>query len=120
MSQYAPFRMKNDNMKKLAEMMAAASMAQAGNLMEQIARMLLVMDERKHEPRTHDDEGGQVYARSFQLAKRYGYTDEGIKRFLCKAEESGRVRMMRLQDKCGKGGKLYHIDDFEEFFAPLR
>ena len=65
-----------------------------------------------------DAETGQVYARPYQIAKRWGYTEGGVRRFLFAAEESGKVRIMTLSDIYGnKGATVYHLGDLERFFS---
>lgn len=64
-----------------------------------------------------DAETGQVYARPYQIAKRWGYTEGGLRRFLYTAEQSGKVRTMTLSDIYGnKGATVYHLGDLERFF----
>lgn len=65
-------------------------------------------------PQTAD---GRVWATRGDLAKRVGYTGNGLDRYLCQAEKSGKVRILQLKDEFGKGPKLYNIADFEDFFA---
>ena len=65
-----------------------------------------------------DQEAGQVYARPYQIAKRWGYTEGALRRFLYAAEQSGKVRAIRPKDINGAAGQtLYHLGDLERFFA---
>lgn len=87
----------------------------------QIAAMLAVLHDELLTHLTHmqtDTEQGQVYARPYQLAERWGYTDGGLRRFLYAAEQSGKVRIIQPADIDGTPGqKMYHIGDLERFFA---
>ncbi len=93
---------RSDYLAQLAAMMEVLH----GELLESICTM------------AHAMEQGQVYARPYQIAKRWGYTDGGVRRFLYSAEQSGNVRIIQPSDIDGeKGQKLYHIRDLERYFA---
>lgn len=84
-----------------------------GQIAAMLAECLNIIDEHRDE---HSPEQ-QEYARPYQLAKRYGYTENGLRGALVKAEESDRVKVLKLKDKLGRGQKLYHIRQFEKYFA---
>lgn len=64
-----------------------------------------------------NEASGQVYYRPYQIAKRWGYSENGLRQYLCEAEQSGKVRIIQPHDKFGSGQKLYHIGDLEQLFG---
>lgn len=111
----------NTNTEIKNKMVAAAAVCSPTDFTGQLAAMMVVLhDELLESLRTMAPakEQSQVYARPYQIAERWGYTDNALRRFLYAAEQSGKVRIIQPTDIDGeKGQKLYHLGDLERFFA---
>lgn len=104
----------------MSKLLSAVADCSPTDFTAQLATMMAVLhDELLESVRTMAPakEQGQVYARPYQIAERWGYTDGGVRRFLYSAEQSGKVRVIQPTDVDGvKGQKLYHLGDVERFF----
>lgn len=111
----------NTNTEIKNKMVAAAAVCSPTDFTAQLAAMMAVLhDELLESVRTMapDKEQSQVYARPYQIAEQWGYTDNALRRYLYAAEQSGKVRIIQPTDIDGeKGQKLYHLGDLERFFA---
>lgn len=105
----------------VSKMVVAASTVAPSDYTGQLAQMLAVV---------HDDlltrlsaqldtaDLGPAYARPYQLAKRWSYSEGGLRPYLYAAEQSGEVKTLLLTDSRGRTGQLlYNIRDLERYFA---